>query len=539
MSELSMVLVKAVEAELKPLGFKLAKGKKPRARRAPSSISAAFVRAVDKRKRIEKYHLMVINEWPGYRICPSVSVRFEEVEGIFHRTSGYDSEQQEDSSTVGIDLWRVFGRNEYQIPLKDEADLATATSRVLAIFHEKAEPYFTQFSTLATVDSAINDQPGDDCVHRDALWVRCSTGLIVAKLVGRKNYDQLVSIYLDMVRSKSNFCLARFELLLSDLANPGYSPKRYDILGRKLPYPLAEYLSSLERATSEWRASDADKARAADALKAQATEKYRELGIGGSILYPLLEYLGYADALRAPTTEEFYQQAVHREVDIGASLEYAVLEHLGYGPIKDLVERLNQGVNNALDYFFGDWWKRNECDAKALDKSRPDRALAWFGVLTKGLLLCGLTGRWDDAAKICSWFDESIEMEYPAGQVGDDYMALFLCVASNLRPQPIPGTEKILARVKACRDKRPRLVCAAWEAAVASDQKAFDKALKDAVDYFLKNDAYDGPVNYWVALDQSLVWLIAERNGLKFPKLPEKLDAALVRRQTIGLAKEE
>jgi hypothetical protein len=346
-------------------------------------------------------------------------------------------------------------------------------------------------------------------------------------------------------------------VLISDLAKPGYSPKRYDILGRKLPYPLAEYLSGLERAATEWRASDADKARAANALKARASEEYQALeaetratgksqqpfdsdqNIGlenlGSILHPLLEHLGYGEALRAPVTEQYFEQAVHREVDIRGSLERAVLEHLGYGPIENLGERLNQGVNNALDYFFGDWWKRNEGDAKALDKSRPDRALAWFGVLTNGLLLCGLTGRWDDAIKICSWFDESIEMEYPAGQVGDDYTALFLCVASNLRPQPIPGTEKILARVKAGRDRRPRLLCAAWEAAVARDQKAFDKALKDTVDYFLKKDAYDGPVDNWVALDQSLVWLIAERNGLKFPKLPEKLDAAVVRRQTIGL----
>jgi hypothetical protein len=210
---------------------------------------------------------------------------------------------------------------------------------------------------------------------------------------------------------------------------------------------------------------------------------------------------------------------------------------LGYGPIDGLVAHLERGVDRAVEYFFGDWWSGDEYDARALDKSRADRELHWFGVLPNALLLGGLTGRWDDVAKICSWFDESIEMEYQAGLLEDQYMQAFLCIASSLRPQPMPGVDEMVAKVKKCRTKRPRLLCAAWEAAMAQDQKAFDKALKDSVQHFLKVDAQDVPnVCFWVALDPSLVWLIGERNGLVFPTLPEQLDAAVVRRQTIGLA---
>ena len=55
--------------------------------------------------------------------------------------------------------------------------------------------------------------------------------------------------------------------------------------------------------------------------------------------------------------------------------------------------------------------------------------------------------------------------------------------------------------------------------------------------HFLKSDAEDVPnPNFWVALRPSIVWLIAERNGLAFPKLTEQQDAAVVRRQTVGLA---
>jgi hypothetical protein len=247
---------------------------------------------------------------------------------------------------------------------------------------------------------------------------------------------------------------------------------------------------------------------------------------------------GDADALARRADPRSFQQ-FDRELQISGIVTYAVLEHLGYGPIENLAAKLERGVDNAIEYFFGNWWVGNESDARNLDKSRPDRELRWFGVLPNLLLLGGLTGRWQDVERICSWFDASIEMEYQAGQLEDEYMQLFLGIASNLRAQPMPGVQELLAKVRTSRTKRPRLLCAAWEAAINKDQKTFDKALKESVAHFLKTGAADVPnPNFWVALDPSLVWLIAERNGLSFPKLPEKVDAAIVRRQTIGLAKE-
>jgi hypothetical protein len=546
--DLPRVLLEAVEAELQPRGYKLALNKKmpsgPQYHKyhRSRSISAAFVRATDK-QRTERYHLM-LNFETGYRVSPSVGVRFEEVEKIFHRTSGFDRASQKESPTVGIDLWRVFGREQYQVTLSDESGLAAAAARIVAIFHEKAEPYFAQFSTLAAVDSAVNDHPGDDCVHRDMAWLRCSTGVIVARLVGRPNYDQLVPLYQEAVRKGSPHLLPKFESLLNDLGNLSNAVKRHNVLGRELPGPPADYVKELEQRLAdiaEKRAGGAQQfEREASAARARALEEFEQFeqkARQNPLFGHLLGQLGFADALKTSVTG-LYQEHTGRNEEIGALLDFAVLQHLGYGPIKDLAERLNHGVNCAVDYFVGDWWKANEEDAKALDKSRHDRRLVWPEALTKGLLLCGLTGRWDDAARICSWFDDSILAVYPGGELGDDYGALYLCIASDLRAQPIPGVQEILAQVKACRYKRPRVLCAAWEAAVARDQKAFDKAFKDAVAYFLKYDANVNTIQSWVALDQSLVWLIAERNGLKFPKLRDELDAAVVRRQTIGLARE-
>ena len=146
-------------------------------------------------------------------------------------------------------------------------------------------------------------------------------------------------------------------------------------------------------------------------------------------------------------------QQFARESQIRWAVRSAVLEHLGYGPLEGLSSRLNEGVDRALDYFFGDWWRLDETDARALDKSRPDRALRWFNVLPNALLLGGLSSRWDDVSKICSWFDASLEMEYRGGLNENADMQLMLCIASSLSPTPMEpaSVAAMVANIKASR----------------------------------------------------------------------------------------
>lgn len=41
---------------------------------------------------------------------------------------------------------------------------------------------------------------------------------------------------------------------------------------------------------------------------------------------------------------------------------------------------------------------------------------------------------------------------------------------------------------------------------------------------------------WWLAIEESAIWMIAERNGLAFPKLNDMCDAVVIRRETIGVA---
>jgi hypothetical protein len=203
--KLPELVLEDTKTELKPHGFKLLKAKK------------RFVRITD--GRTETFILVILVDKVGYRVCPCVGVRFERVEEIFHRTSGFEPKYQKDTSTVGIDMFAVYGKAGFQLPLKDEADVEMVTSRLGVIFREKAMSYFAQFSTLSDVDMSLNDRPKEDCIHAILPWLRCSKGAIVAKLTNRTNYKQLIAIYRELVRKDANgYYLPQFEALLQDLA---------------------------------------------------------------------------------------------------------------------------------------------------------------------------------------------------------------------------------------------------------------------------------------------------------------------------------
>lgn len=236
---------------------------------------------------------------------------------------------------------------------------------------------------------------------------------------------------------------------------------------------------------------------------------------------------------------------------IRTMLCFPALKHLGFGNLtgREVRKAVERGADLCVQYFDDTWWRPEKLNQSGfskedllsikatnrlgLDKSNPKRELKWFEAFTSALFLAGLAGRWDDLAKIGSWFDATIEPEYQAGQIEDEYMLLFVCIAGSLCPQPMPGGDKLLAKVKKCRTKRPRLLCAAWEAAQAADQAAFDKAFSEAMKYFKPED---GQPYAWLAIDQSSIGLIAEHRGLKLPPLGEKLQAAVVTRTSAGLA---
>ncbi len=240
-------------------------------------------------------------------------------------------------------------------------------------------------------------------------------------------------------------------------------------------------------------------------------------------------------------------------------LNYPCWKQMGYVEISDVAQRLEDGYNAVLDYFRGDWWTEGNIrhvelespellpikpwlnvdaiikdNAQHMDRSSPSCMFQWYEPLRSGIIFGGLLEKWDDVAHICSALDADVPPEYSAGTIIDEYFHYYLCVAGKLSGQWDAGFEKLLESAKKCRQKRLRDLLAAWEAAVAGDQAAFDKAFPAAIKSFIKRK--DDPSEHMgAALDETVIWLIAKRAGLSFPELSDKLNAAVMTCKSLGL----
>jgi hypothetical protein len=228
--------------------------------------------------------------------------------------------------------------------------------------------------------------------------------------------------------------------------------------------------------------------------------------------------------------------------------------HLGYRPIEDeLVRRkTSAAVDQAVRYFSPEWWKSlgpEDFEREGIlehanmyaagnplcDKMHPQRKLEWYEPFTAGLFHCGLAGRFMDIERIATWFDDpSIEPEYTAGTLEDEYQLMFIYIGSRLNPNSSGGFDALLERVKKCRLKRPRLLCALWESIERHDQRAFDKALCDNLNRFLaKPDV--GQCYAYVDTHSSALSMIAQHRGLTLPDLTPVQRAALVTPESAGM----
>ncbi|QDU47642.1 hypothetical protein Mal52_61770 [Symmachiella dynata] len=252
-------------------------------------------------------------------------------------------------------------------------------------------------------------------------------------------------------------------------------------------------------------------------------------------------------------------RATFRRSHIEILLDYPCLQQLGYEEIGDVSAELEEGLALVVDYFHGDWWRAENIrrierespellhikpwmnvdaiildNSQDMDRSNPDCKFEWHDELRSGIIFGGLLEKWDEVAHICAALDADVSPEYSAGTIIDEYFQYYLCVAGKLSGQWDAGFEKLLESAKKCRQKRLRDLLAAWEAAVAGNQAAFDKAFPAAIKSFLKRE--DDPSEYFgVAMDETVIGLITKRAGLSFPDMSDKLNAAVMTRKSLGL----
>jgi hypothetical protein len=205
--DLKTALLSALQPKLEQRGFKLQKSKERFAKRI-AEVSWWFV--------------LDFTVYESLHVKPAIGLRVDAIENKFHQTSGFERKYQADTPTLSLSLQGlVADPSRFEYVIRDLSDVDTAAAQLERDFDEIVFPYFEKYSALAMIDAALNENPGQDCVHYAMDYLRCAHGLIVAGIVGRPNYADLVGVYRQKLALISNgFYIPKFEALVADLAKP-------------------------------------------------------------------------------------------------------------------------------------------------------------------------------------------------------------------------------------------------------------------------------------------------------------------------------
>lgn len=212
----SQILSKLIESEpLKSMGFRVVKGS-----------DRVEVRDGD---RILRYTLIFRTEGGRLIVWPDVGIRFESVERIFHVTSGFSPKDSPNTATLGASCWQLLGcanEQECQYSIRDVSEVSGCVEWLASIFRQCAAGYYLVFGTIEAAEQAVNSSPHEECIHRRWPWLRCSTGMILAKFVSSLQYDHLKDVYSETMRHfAGGFYYGRFEALLKNLREFPTGPK--------------------------------------------------------------------------------------------------------------------------------------------------------------------------------------------------------------------------------------------------------------------------------------------------------------------------
>ncbi len=207
---------------------------------------------------------------------------------------------------------------------------------------------------------------------------------------------------------------------------------------------------------------------------------------------------------------------------ISAAGYLLAMQHLEFAGAPTGDDFINRGARIAVRYF--------QAESR---RSKPFASDWCVDELLRGLLLNMLSSHWDDLAKICEALKPALATS-KARQSDDpprELAKFLLILASHFRKKPIRGIAAMIEDIRKSRKPHPKLLLNAWEALEAGKQSAYEKALRESLEFTLEHHPeatgfYE--LRHFLAWPESLLVLVAAREGLSYPKVPENLSDRLL-----------
>ncbi len=150
-----------------------------------------------------KYQILSYNFSYGYEIRTVMSIRYHQVEDIYHQVSSFEPKYQKGTATIGCFISELKKSDAYHYDLNEEEYIEKVVNSLEKEFTEIVLPYFENNGNLIAIGKLINTNPEEDNVNC-TMHFKCFYGLIIAKLIQNPNYEYLKSVYSKQIKLLDN-----------------------------------------------------------------------------------------------------------------------------------------------------------------------------------------------------------------------------------------------------------------------------------------------------------------------------------------------
>lgn len=142
-----------------------------------------------------KYQIVFILRDVGWELKPSLLIRFDVVENIFHQISDFDRKHQKGTPTIGISIEDLDNSltTQKRFELSNETHINSVVQSLFDVFKNSALPFFSKYDSLSEIDNRLNS-----CIDDTSLTggiFKGTKSLIIAKLTKRQDFEKLLGVY--------------------------------------------------------------------------------------------------------------------------------------------------------------------------------------------------------------------------------------------------------------------------------------------------------------------------------------------------------
>lgn len=166
-----------------------------------------------------KYTPLFLVRKEGWEINPTISLRINLVEDIYHTVSGYEKKYQKGTPTLGASVENYINDGqEYRMQIDAEKQINAVVSELIELFKKVALPFFQIYSSIEALDKALNENPSDSTLT--GVIFKGFKGIILAKLTKRPDFPYLENVYRRHFKQLADgFYLNDFEKLILELGS--------------------------------------------------------------------------------------------------------------------------------------------------------------------------------------------------------------------------------------------------------------------------------------------------------------------------------